>query len=129
MAGEPILIVDDNAMNLKLTALVLSREGFRVETASSAEEAIRTLREFDPHLILMDIQMPGLDGLELTRKLKQDPESRHILVVALTAYTEDSNRTQALEAGCDDYLSKPVDTRRLPDFIRTHLESAALESA
>ncbi len=86
MAGHPILIVDDNPHNLKLARVVLSQEGHDVRTASDAEQALELLEEFHPRVVLMDIQLPGMDGLELTRRLKADPARRDIVIIALTAY-------------------------------------------
>lgn len=113
MTGDPILIVDDNPQNLKLARVLLRGEGYRVETAVDAEEALRVLQTFTPRLILMDLQLPGMDGLELTRRLKADPSRRHILVVALTAYAMKGDEERARAAGCDDYVAKPIDTQGL----------------
>ena len=86
MSGEPILIVDDNAVNLKLVHLLCTLEGYEVRTATNAEEALRVLQSFHPRLILMDLQLPGMNGLELTRRLKAEPATRDVRIVALTAY-------------------------------------------
>jgi CheY-like chemotaxis protein len=127
MAGEPILIVDDNPLNLKLVRLLLSSEGYEVRTASDAEEALAVLREFRPRLILMDIQLPGMDGLALTRQLKAEPATRDILVVGLTAYAMKGDRERALAAGCDGYIAKPIDTRGLPARVAEFLGHQASE--
>ena len=121
MAGEPILVVDDNPQNLKLTRVLLAAEGYEVRTAIDAEEALRVLAVFRPRAILMDIQLPGMDGLELTRRLKADPMRRQILVVALTAYAMKGDEAKAMAAGCDYYLSKPIDTDALPVILREQL--------
>ncbi len=121
MAGKAVLIVDDNVQNLKLARVILVGEGFEVETASDAEEALRVLDTFDPELILMDLQLPGMDGLALTRQLKADPSRRHIIVIALTAYAMKGDDERALAAGCDGYLSKPVDTEELPRMVARYL--------
>jgi CheY-like chemotaxis protein len=121
MAAEPILIVDDNPANLRLARLLLEREGYDVRTAGDAEEALALLQTFRPRLILMDLQMPGMDGLELTRRLKADPGMRGIVIVALTAYAMKGDEEKARAAGCDDYISKPIDTRALPATIARHL--------
>src|SRR5260370_38490043 len=86
MAGEPILIVDDNQANLKLARVVLSTEGYLVQTATDAAEALKVLEKFTPQLILMDIQLPGSNGLELTQKVKSDPRWRSAVMIASTAY-------------------------------------------
>src|SRR5437016_4727846 len=103
MAGEPILIVDDTPVNLKLTRILLVNEGYRVLTASSAEEALELLRGCHPKIILADIQLPGMDGLEMTRRIKRDPGTRDIAVVALTAFAMKGDEQKALDAGCDGY--------------------------
>jgi CheY-like chemotaxis protein len=124
MAGEPILIVDDNPQNLKLARVLLSASGYEVRTAVDAEDALRTLDEFRPRLILMDLQLPGMDGLELTRRLKGDPSRRSIVIIALTAYAMKGDRERALSAGCDDYIAKPIDTAALPRTVAAHLRPA-----
>ena len=113
MAGHPILIVDDNPHNLKLARVVLSQEGHDVRTAADAEQALDLLEEFHPRVVLMDIQLPGMDGLELTRRLKADPTRRDIVIIALTAYAMKGDEEKARAAGCDGYLSKPVDIDEL----------------
>lgn len=117
MASKPILIVDDNPSNLKLLRVLLSGEGYEVRTALSADEALTVLGTFRPALILMDIQMPGMDGLELTRRIKAEPATAAIPVVALTAYAMSGDEARAKEAGCDAYVTKPIDTRALPQLI------------
>ena len=123
MALEPVLIVDDNPANLKLLRVLLSGEGYTVRTASTAEEAQALLKEFQPQLILMDIQLPCMDGLELTRRLKEDPSTGGILVVAITAYAMSGDEDKAKAAGCDAYVAKPVDTRALPLLLRKLLDA------
>jgi two-component system, cell cycle response regulator DivK len=121
VAGERILIVDDNVQNLKLARVILANEGFDVWTAGDAEGALALLRASRPTLILMDLQLPGMDGLQLTRQLKADPSTRSIGVIALTAYAMKGDEEKALAAGCDGYLSKPIDTERLPEIVRAYL--------
>jgi CheY-like chemotaxis protein len=121
VAGEPILIVDDNPANLKLARVLLSSEGYDVRTAAHAEEAIELLASFHPRLILMDLQLPGMDGLELTRKLKADDERRNILIIALTAYAMKGDEEKARAAGCDGYIAKPIDTEALPRTVAAYL--------
>jgi len=125
VAGESILIVDDNPANLKLARVVLAAEGHLVRTATDALEALEVLREFMPRLILMDIQLPGMDGLELARLLKADPSTRGIAIVGLTAYAMKGDEERILAAGCDGYIAKPIDTRRLADQVRRVLEPSA----
>jgi CheY-like chemotaxis protein len=123
MAGELILIVDDTPVNLKLTRILLVNEGYKVLTAASAEEALDLLKGPLPDLILADIQLPGIDGLEMTRRLKEDERTRDIVVVALTAFAMQNDERKAIEAGCDGYITKPIDTRTLGIRIRQYLDS------
>ncbi len=122
MPRNPILVVDDNPMNLELLRILLDGE-FEIRTASTAEEALTVLETFRPRLILMDIQLPGMDGLELTRRLKSTPQTQQIVILALTAYTNTGAEESAREAGCDGYISKPIDTRTLPATVRHYLGS------
>jgi CheY-like chemotaxis protein len=128
MAGERILIVDDNATNLKLVAYLLRANGYQVDTALDAESAIEAIGVSRPDLILMDIQLPGIDGLELTRRLKADPVTRDIVIVAVTAYAMKGDQDKAMAAGCDDYITKPIDTRALPEAIARHLANRGVMS-
>jgi two-component system, cell cycle response regulator DivK len=118
---ETILIVDDNPSNLKLARVLLANEGHGVRTAANAEEVLALLDTFTPELILMDIQLPGMDGLALTRKLKADPRTRHITIVAMTAYAMKGDAERVLAAGCQGYIAKPIDTRRFAAEIRHYL--------
>src|SRR3954465_10956458 len=111
MRGDPILIVDDTPVNLKLTRILLEHEGYEVRTAPSAEEALKSLESFRPRLVLADIQMPGVDGLEMTRRIKQNPANRDVLVVALTALAMEGDEEKAIAAGCDGYITKPIGPR------------------
>jgi two-component system, cell cycle response regulator DivK len=121
MAGASILIVDDNAANLKLARVLLAGEGYTVKTAVDAEDALAVLASFKPALILMDIQLPGVDGLELTRRLKRDPATSGIAIIALTAYAMKGDEEKARAAGCDGYITKPIDPDTLPAVIAAHL--------
>jgi CheY-like chemotaxis protein len=116
-----ILVVEDNEVNQLLTASVLEREGFAVEVASSAAQATDRLGLRKPDLILMDIQLPGMDGLALTRRLKADPATANITIVALTAHAMTGDREQTLAAGCAGYISKPIDTRTFGNQVREFL--------
>lgn len=122
MSGEPILIVDDNPVNLKLARVLLASEGYDVRTAGDADEALSVLSEFRPRLMLLDIQLPGMDGLELTGRLKADEATRDIVIVAMTAYAMVGDRERALAAGCDGYVPKPIDTRTLPATLASYLD-------
>ncbi len=122
MPNDPVLIVEDTLVNLKLVRLLLTREGFDVRAAASAEEALDILKDFRPRIILTDIQLPGMDGLELTRRLKSDPATSHVVVLALTAYAMKSDERRAFDSGCDGFITKPIDTRNFPKLIQQYLE-------
>jgi len=118
-----ILIVEDNEANRLLAGAVLEREGYRVEMAGNAEEALQKLANGSPDLILMDVQMPGMDGLTLTRRLKGDARTASIPVVALTALAMMGDRERTLEAGCSGYISKPINTRTFASEVSKYLPS------
>jgi CheY-like chemotaxis protein len=120
--GDRVLIVDDNPTNLKLVAYLVKAQGYEVQTAADADAALASIAEHRPRLILMDLQLPGIDGLELTRRLKTDPATQDIKIVAVTAYAMKGDQEKALAAGCDDYVTKPIDTRALPQVIARHLQ-------
>ena len=122
MSREQILVVEDNPPNLRLARLVLRSAGYDVRTATDAEEALVALDGFAPALIVMDLQLPGLDGFELTRRLKADPRRGHIRVLALTAYAMKGDEQRALAAGCDGYLAKPIDADTLSRAVAELLE-------
>jgi two-component system, cell cycle response regulator DivK len=117
-SAQTILVVDDAPVNLKLMRLLLTHEGYQVRATERAEDALRMLSEFRPELVLTDIRMPGMDGVELTRRIKADPRTRDVRVVALTACSMDEDRARALEAGCEDYIAKPVDSATLAARVR-----------
>ena len=121
MASEPILIVDDNAQNLKLAKVILLGEGYEVRTAVDAESALSVLESFTPRLILLDVQLPGMDGLSLTRLLKADPRRSGIIIIAVTSYAMKGDDQKAFAAGCDGYMSKPIDIEILPRTVAQHL--------
>jgi len=116
-----VLLVEDNETNQMLTMAVLQRDGYRVEVASTADEALAILKAGKPDLILMDVQLPGKDGLALTRVLKKNPDTASIPVVAMTAHAMSGDEALALAAGCAGYIAKPIDTRSLGDEVRRHL--------
>ena len=121
MIEGPILIIDDTPVNLRLTRILLVNEGYNVVTAASAEEGLELLNSCHPLLILVDIQLPGIDGLEFTRRVKQDPRFHDVSIVALTAFAMKGDEQKALDAGCDGYITKPIDTRALGARVREHL--------
>jgi CheY-like chemotaxis protein len=126
MSGEAILIVDDNPANLKLARVLLQGEGYQVRTAVDAEDGLRQISTLAPRLILMDIQLPGMDGLALTRHLKADALTRGIVIIALTAYAMKGDEEKARAAGCDDYITKPIDIEGLPAVIAKHLRGGEM---
>ncbi len=123
-----ILVVDDNDAGLLLTCAVLQLDGFQVDSASSSSEVLERLRARRPDLILMDVQMPGQDGLSLTRQLKADPATVAIPIVALTAHAMAGDREQALAAGCSGYISKPIDTRTFGAQVQAFLPAASSQA-
>jgi CheY-like chemotaxis protein len=116
-----ILVVEDNETNQMLTVAVLERAGYRVAVAGSADEARRHLGEASPDLILMDVQLPGEDGLALTRELRSHATTGSIPIVAMTAHAMDGDAELAIDAGCTGYITKPIDTRAFAEQVRKNL--------
>jgi CheY-like chemotaxis protein len=128
IGGEPptrarVLVVDDNSLNQKLMRAVLAEHGYDTRFVSSAEEVEPLLPGWRPELILLDVQLPGMNGLELAQRLKADPRTRSIRIVILTACAMTEEKDLARAAGCDEYISKPIDTRTLPGLIERCLNS------
>jgi two-component system cell cycle response regulator DivK len=117
-----ILVVEDNELNSDMLSQRLKRKGYEIILAVNGEEAIQLAKKSLPHLILMDMGLPVMDGWEATRQLKADPLTQPIPVIALTAHTDPEERRQALAAGCDDYESKPIDFTQLLEKIDKFLE-------
>jgi CheY-like chemotaxis protein len=128
MGSFKVLVIDDNDLNRKLCTVILVREKYEVITAGSAEEGLRSAEEIRPDLILMDIQLPGMDGLTATRAIKQDERLKHIPVVALTSFAMVGDRDRIIAAGCNGYLTKPIDIQRFVETVRQmiHGEEAAI---
>ena len=118
-----VLVSDDNAANLRRFELLLHND-YTVETAHSAEEALEAVERFRPDLVLVDVQLPGIDGLTLTRRLRNDGNHRCTCIIALTAYAMTEDRDRAFAAGCDGFISKPVDTRTFSSTIEALLAGA-----
>jgi CheY-like chemotaxis protein len=116
-----ILVIDDQNTNRKLAHELLTWSGHAVFGASSAEEALQSIRQHAPDLILMDIALPGMDGLTLAKLLKADPSTKGIRIVAVTAFAMRGDEERMLAAGCDGYLPKPIDTRRFPSQVAEFL--------
>jgi CheY-like chemotaxis protein len=123
MSSTTILIIEDNELNMKLVRSMLQLGKYRILEAEDAEGGIELAREHSPDLILMDIQLPGMDGLDATRFIKSDLALAHIPVVALTSYAMRGDEAKALSAGCSGYIAKPIDTRNFLDFIFEQLNT------
>ncbi len=124
MAGQKILIVEDNPMNMELATDLLEASGYVVIQAGTAEEGIKLARDEFPDLILMDVGLPGMNGLEATGVLKQDPATKDIKVIVLTAHAMKGDEEKALAAGCAGYITKPIDTREFSKTVSRFIESA-----
>ena len=125
MKTSRVLIIDDNDLNIQLTSFVLHHAAFCVESASDGANGLQKIADFEPDLILMDIQMPDMDGVALTRRLKSCASTRHIAVVAFTAYAMKGDEGKMRKAGCDGYISKPIDVRTLAAQVRGYCAIAA----
>lgn len=117
-----ILVVDDNPINLKLVSDLLAFEGYRVQKAEDGEQAAASVEAEPPDLILLDVDLPGIDGLTLTKRLKSNVRTGDIIIVALTAFAMKADRQRAMAAGCDAYVTKPIDTRGLPGQVAQLLQ-------
>jgi two-component system, cell cycle response regulator DivK len=124
VTGARVLVVDDNPVNLKLARFVLAGAGHDVETADDAIGALACIAVRPPRLVLVDVQMPTIDGLELARRIKANPATRDTVVVALTASTADGDRARSLASGCDGHITKPIDPDRLLAMVANHLAGA-----
>ncbi len=120
MAEKHVLVIEDNELNLKLMKAFLDIGKYRALTATDAETGIQLAREQRPDLIIMDIQLPGLDGLSATRIIKNDPDLQDLPVIGLSGFARNEDREQALDAGCSDYLTKPVELHQFLDAIAKH---------
>jgi CheY-like chemotaxis protein len=126
MTGKKILIIEDNLLNLELATDLLEANGFIVSSALTAEEGLRMAHELLPDLVLMDFSLPGMDGLTATKNLKTDPATRHVAVVGLTANAMKGDEELALNAGCDGYLTKPIDTRTFITVVNKFIDLAKI---
>ncbi len=124
MADKKILIVEDNPMNLELATDLLEASGYVIIQAGTAEEGIKLASAEFSDLILMDIGLPGMDGLEATGVLKQDPTTKDIPVIAMTAHAMKGDEEKALTAGCAGYITKPIDTREFSKTVTRFIDSA-----
>jgi two-component system, cell cycle response regulator DivK len=126
VGNNSILIVEDDQMNMQLVRVLLSGEGYDLRSVFNADEAVKVLSTFKPGLILMDIQLPGKSGLELTRELRANPEMNAASIVALTAYGGKDDEQNCLNAGCDGYILKPIDTSTFPATVRSYIDKKSL---
>jgi len=122
--GRRILLVEDNPVNRKLARNVLRSRGYEVVEATSGEEALRKLRSYPADLVLMDIQLPGMDGLEVTRRLKADPSTAALPIVALTAHAQEQDEIDARQAGCIGYITKPIRLAQFPGEVESYLSGS-----
>ena len=123
MAGETILVIEDNALNMKLVRSLLELGKYHVIEAEDAERGIQLARDKNPELILMDIQLPGMDGLTATGILKSDATVKDIVIIALTSHAMEGDDKKALDAGCDGYITKPIDTKKFLSTVGQYLNS------
>jgi two-component system cell cycle response regulator DivK len=121
MAGELILIIEDNDRNLKLVRDVLQFNGYRTAEAITAEDGLVLARSQHPALVLLDIQLPGMDGFAALRELRADPITKSTPVMAVTASAMERDRQKILEAGFDGYMTKPIQVKKFAEEIRTML--------
>ncbi len=122
MPNKKILIVEDNEFNLELISDILKIRGYQIISTDNGEDAIRLAKETHPDLILMDIQLPAMDGYEATRRIKSDPEFKTIPIIAVTSFAMKGDKEKVVEAGCDGYIVKPIDIKRLPELVKEHLQ-------
>jgi CheY-like chemotaxis protein len=116
-----VMIVEDNPLNLKLAKDLLEIDGYEVWSCNDAEAALEMLKGLRPDVILMDIALPGMDGLELTRALRADETTQDLKIIALTAFAMKSDEARVLAAGCDGYITKPIDTRTFTKQLKEML--------
>lgn len=128
MSSSTVLLVEDNEDNRTIYTTILRHYGHEVHEAATGEEGILMARKHKPGVILMDVAMPGIDGWEATRRLKADPETASIPVVALTAHAMAEDRQRAVDAGCESYLAKPVEPRRVVEEVERLLARATAAS-
>jgi two-component system cell cycle response regulator DivK len=120
--GKTVLLVEDNPHNRKIFSGMLAHAGFRVVEAIDGNEAMKLVVAEKPHLVLMDLSIPGIDGWECTRRIKGDPATRELPIIALTAHAMRGDEERAREAGCDGYLSKPVSPKKVVEVVKKYLK-------
>ena len=124
-----VLIVEDNHLNMRLIEMILESDNYTLLKATDGQEALDIAAREHPDLVLMDIRLPKLNGLEVARKLKKNAQLSHIPIIALTAHAMKGDMEKAIEAGCDSYISKPIDTRQLPKLVANMLSPGQRKSS
>ncbi|MCK9420603.1 MAG: response regulator [Nitrospirae bacterium] len=119
--SHKILIVEDNEKNRQLIVFILKHYGYEIIEAVNGEEGVRLAKEHKPDLVIMDIQMPVMDGLTAIKLLKEDKDTRDITIIAATSFAMKGDREKIIFSGADDYISKPIDTRALPELLKKYL--------
>jgi CheY-like chemotaxis protein len=122
MSDKNVMVVEDNEKNRKLMRVILKAKGYTVTEASTGEEALNILKNQKPDIILMDIQLPGIDGITLAKQIKGNTITKDIPIIAVTAYAMKGDKQKILECGCDDYVSKPINTQELPLVIEKYIK-------
>ncbi len=122
MTDNNVMVVEDNEKNRKLMRVVLKAKGYNVIEATTGEEALNLLKNQKPNIILMDIQLPGIDGLTLIKQIKADSVTKEIPIIAVTAYAMKGDEQKILDTGCEAYMSKPIDTHELPLIIEKYIK-------
>ena len=123
--SRKILVVEDNDRNRELVKDILDIQGYHVLEARDGVEGVAMAKEHKPDLVIMDIQMPIMDGITAAKIIKNDPATRGITMIALTSFAMKGDRERFMEAGFDDYIAKPIDTRKLPEIVKKYLEKTA----
>lgn len=121
---KKILCVEDNAVNMLLISRIIEAEGYELIKAEDGNVALSLLESLVPDLILLDINLPGINGLELARRFKADDKIAHVPLIATTAQVLSGDRERCLEAGCDDYIPKPLDIRKLRELMRVYIQES-----
>ncbi|BBO15792.1 two-component response regulator [Candidatus Brocadia pituitae] len=122
MPDKNVMVVEDNEKNRKLVRVVLKSKGYNVIEATTGEEALNILKNQKPNIILMDIQLPGIDGLTLIKRIKADAMTKEIPIIAVTAYAMKGDEQKILDTGCEAYMSKPINTQELPLTIEKYIK-------
>jgi len=122
MSGKNVMVVEDNEKNRKLVRVVLKAKGYNIIEAATGEEALNLLKNQKPDIILMDIQLPGIDGLTLIKQIKASVITKDIPIIAVTAYAMKGDEQKILDTGCDAYVSKPINTQELPRIVEKYIK-------